>query len=130
MQGVVFLGNRHLELREFPDPEPAEREVIVEIRASGMCGSDLMYYRAPGPVLPVIRGHEPCGVIVERGSRVSELEAPIGQRVMIHHYSRCGSCNTSPAGETLLGCGARCRGRTAGKRLARSLAHEVLLALR
>src|SRR5439155_982321 len=47
MKGVVFLGDRKLELREFPDPAPGPRDVILEIKASGMCGSDLHNYRAP-----------------------------------------------------------------------------------
>ena len=47
MKGVVFLGDRKLELREFPDPTPGPRDVILEIKASGMCGSDLHNYRAP-----------------------------------------------------------------------------------
>jgi len=41
MKGVVFLGDRKLELREFPDPTPGPRDVILEIKASGMCGTDL-----------------------------------------------------------------------------------------
>ena len=41
MKGVVFLGDRKLELREFPDPTPGPRDVVLEIKASGMCGSDL-----------------------------------------------------------------------------------------
>jgi len=45
MKGVVFLGDRKLELREFPDPTPGPRDVILEIKASGMCGSDLHNYR-------------------------------------------------------------------------------------
>jgi threonine dehydrogenase-like Zn-dependent dehydrogenase len=47
MKGVVFLGDRKLELREFPDPTPGPRDVILEIKASGMCGTDLHIYRAP-----------------------------------------------------------------------------------
>ena len=39
MKGVVFLGDRKLELREFPDPTPGPRDAILEIKASGMCGS-------------------------------------------------------------------------------------------
>src|SRR5436190_1901575 len=48
MQGVVFLGNRKLELREFADPTPGLGEVVIAIKASGMCGSDLHPYRAVG----------------------------------------------------------------------------------
>ena len=53
MLGVVFLGDRKLALREFPDPAPGPRDVVLEIKASGMCGSDLHVYRASfKPELP------------------------------------------------------------------------------
>ena len=100
MRGVVFLGDRKLELREFDDPKPGPGEVIVQMKASGMCGSDLHFYRAVGGAAslglgttgPVIAGHEPCGVVAERGAGVSERDAPTGQRVGIHHYKGCGLC--------------------------------------
>ncbi len=102
MKGVVFLGNRKLELRDFPDPSPGPGEVVLMIKASGMCGSDLHPYRAAGNAAaalglggsgePVIAGHEPCGVVAERGPGVSAEEAPTGQRVMNHHYKGCGLC--------------------------------------
>ncbi|MGE5509713.1 MAG: zinc-dependent alcohol dehydrogenase family protein [Bacteroidota bacterium] len=110
MKGVVFLGDRKLELREFPDPTPGPRDVVLEIKASGMCGSDLHNYRAPalgGAVTGgikreagVIAGHEPCGVVVAVGSGVSEREARIGQRVMDHHYDGCGNCKHCRGGWT------------------------------
>jgi len=103
MRGAVFLGNRKVELRTFPDPTPGPGEVVLEMKASGMCGSDLKFYRAaPGEAQkalgignvsePFIAGHEPCGVVAARGPGVSESEAPDGQRVMDHHYSGCGVC--------------------------------------
>jgi threonine dehydrogenase-like Zn-dependent dehydrogenase len=103
MRGAVFLGNRKLEVRNFPDPTPGPGEVVIEMKASGMCGSDLKFYRsAPGAAQaalglgdlqePFIAGHEPCGVVAARGPGVSEREAPIGQRVMDHHYAGCGVC--------------------------------------
>ena len=73
MKGIVFLGDKKLEIQDFPDPIPGPDDVIVEIQASGMCGSDLKFYRANsgpsslglgGDDKPVIAGHEPCGVIV------------------------------------------------------------------
>jgi NADPH:quinone reductase-like Zn-dependent oxidoreductase len=48
MKGVIFLGNRSLKLADFPDPSAGPREVVLEIKASGMCGSDLHIYRASG----------------------------------------------------------------------------------
>ena len=103
MRGAVFLGNRKVEIRNFPDPVPGPGEVIIQMKASGMCGSDLKFYRsAPGEAQkslgfssdaePFIAGHEPCGLVAARGPGVSEREAPIGQRVMDHHYAGCGVC--------------------------------------
>lgn len=109
MQGIVFLGERQVELREFDDPIPGPRDVILEIRASGMCGTDLKAYRPkfePGIVrggikrasTPQIAGHEPCGVVIEVGSAVTEREARLGQRVMDHHYDGCGVCRHCHSG--------------------------------
>ena len=96
MKGVYFAGDREIDLRDFPDPEPGPREVIVAMKASGMCGSDLHGYRAPKAErqkrTPNVGGHEPCGVVVARGSAVTEAEAPIGMRAMIYHYSGCEKC--------------------------------------
>ena len=47
MKAVVFTGDSTLELMEFPDPTPGPRDVVLEIKASGMCGSDLKLYRPP-----------------------------------------------------------------------------------
>ena len=47
MRGVVFTGGRELELMNFPDPTPGPDEVVIEMKASGMCGSDLHQYRRP-----------------------------------------------------------------------------------
>src|SRR5262245_63572344 len=91
MKGVVFLGDRKLELREFPEPTPGPRDVVLEIKASGMCGSDLHNYRAPanpGGVVTggiqrkagMIAGHEPCGVVAAVGSGVSEKEARVDRK--------------------------------------------------
>ena len=109
MRGVVFLGERKLELWDFPDPTPGPGEVVIEVKASGMCGSDLKFYRPSlaeatralglgGDGEPNIAGHEPCGVVVARGPGVSETEAPDGARVMVHHYKGCGSCEQCQVG--------------------------------
>ena len=103
MIGVVFLGDRKVELRDFPDPTPGPGEVVLEIKASGMCGSDLKFYRASGSGGaaslglggkggPVIAGHEPCGVVVAVGPGVPGNQARIGMRAMQHHYRGCGVC--------------------------------------
>jgi threonine dehydrogenase-like Zn-dependent dehydrogenase len=111
MRGVVFTGGRALELAEFPDPTPGPGEVVLEIKASGMCGSDLKTYRAPkggsSAALglgagggPVIAGHEPCGVVAAIGAGVDERQARLGARVMVHHYRGCGVCPQCRTGWT------------------------------
>ena len=108
MRGVVFNGERELELMQFPDPTPDPHDVVIEMKASGMCGSDLHQYRRPKsgaqasgiPMRdgPVIAGHEPCGVVVAIGSAVDASEARVGQRVMVHHYQGCTQCNHCRSG--------------------------------
>ena len=108
LRGVVFHGERELELMQFPDPSPDPHEVVIEMKASGMCGSDLHQYRRPKGLsqtsgIPmrqghVIAGHEPCGVVAAVGSAVGPQEACIGQRVMVHHYQGCTQCNHCRSG--------------------------------
>src|SRR5262249_8115817 len=94
-------------LEIFPDPTPGRGEVVLGMKSSGMCGSDLHAYRAPkgrrftigrATEEPVIAGHEPCGVVVAVGAGVSEREARVGQRVMCHHYKGCGVCGHGRTG--------------------------------
>src|SRR4030095_14179307 len=108
MRGAVFLGDRKVELRSFPDPTRGPGEVVIEMKASGMCGSDLKFYRsAPGAAQaalglggskdPFIGGAQPGGVGVGGGAGVAEGGAPRGpardgQRVRDHHYAGCGTC--------------------------------------
>ena len=107
MRGVVFLGDQKLDIIDFPDPTAGAGEVVIEIKASGMCGSDLKFYRAKGGASslglgplegPIIAGHEPCGVVAEVGSGVPPALARVGDRVMVHHYSGCGVCKHCRAG--------------------------------
>jgi threonine dehydrogenase-like Zn-dependent dehydrogenase len=95
VRGVIFLGERDVQVREFPDPQPDFFEAIVEMRASGLCGSDFSRYRAPkveGSDLSQLKagGHEPCGVVVEVGGGVRSVA--VGDRVIVHHYLGCGRC--------------------------------------
>ena len=88
MQGVVFLGSRQLEMQTFPDPVPGPNEVVLEIKASGMCGSDLVFYRAKDGAASlglgdggiVIGGHEPCGVVADVGEGPVSTAMRVGRR--------------------------------------------------
>lgn len=97
MKGLVFVGDRKLAFLDVEDPTPDAGEVVVEIRASGICGSDLHPYRAPhDPGVAMesrfIGGHEPAGVVVAVGPGVPRHVAKPGDRVMVHHYHGCSTC--------------------------------------
>lgn len=102
MKAVVFLGEGQLELRDYPDPQPGADEVVVRVKASGMCGSDLHHLHSPlrSEEEQVIEGHEPCGVVERVGDAVRPSEARIGDRVMIHHYDGCRTCEYCRTGYT------------------------------
>jgi 2-desacetyl-2-hydroxyethyl bacteriochlorophyllide A dehydrogenase len=97
VRGVVFTGDKELELQTFEDPTPGPGEVVLEMKASGMCGTDLKFYRSPKPFqvrgAQFIAGHEPCGVVVAVGAGVTPQMAKAGDRVMVHHYLGCTMCN-------------------------------------
>ena len=112
MRGVVLLGNRRLEVRDFPDPEPSDNDVLVRMKASTICGSDLHHYRASGEAYRVlyeearryvgsgsgeancagvvIAGHEPSGVVERVGRCVRNVKE--GDRVSVFHIFGCGYC--------------------------------------
>lgn len=108
MRGVAFSGDCRVSFIEVPDPTPGPGEVVLEIKASGMCGSDLHVYRAPstGQSANVIRGHEPCGIVVAVGPGVTGPNARIGARVMQHHYKGCTDCSYCRSGWQQMCCDA------------------------
>ncbi len=99
MTGAWLPGDRSVVLREVPVPRPRAGQVLLRMRASTICGSDLRaIYRGhvgPEPYDDVIAGHEPCGEVVEApaGSRLS-----LGDRVVVYHIVGCGRCRDCRAG--------------------------------
>ena len=102
MRGLVFVGNSQSELRDFPVQEPGPTEVLIQIKASGLCGSDLHSYRSsdglrgPGTGAFIVAGHEPAGVVERVGSLVTSFSA--GDRVLAYHILGCGMCHNCRLG--------------------------------
>lgn len=94
MLEVVLRGRKKLELRDVPKPQPTPQEVVVEIKAGAICGSDLHAYRSDGE-LDIRAGHEACGVIAEA---LPESGRCPGERVMIYCGAGCGRCVYCRAG--------------------------------
>lgn len=92
MKALVLKDHRKLSYQEVPRPEIGRDEVLVEIKACGICGSDVHGYDGSTGrrVPPVIMGHEAAGIIREKGNRVSEFA--VGDRVTFDSTLYCGEC--------------------------------------
>ncbi|HSJ56437.1 MAG TPA: zinc-binding dehydrogenase, partial [Anaerolineae bacterium] len=110
MQAIVkyALGKGHVEVREVPEPTAGPGQVKVQVRAAGVCGSDLHIYHDEIAIPiepPVIMGHEFAGVIVELGAGVEGLQ--LGDRVTCETTAwSCGWCLPCRLGHTNM-CASR-----------------------
>ena len=97
MRGAFLPGNSTVELREVPVPAPGHGEVLLRMKASTICGSDIrcIYHehlgKGPEGYQGVIAGHEPAGQIVAAGPGCRRFKE--GDRVIVYHISGCGVCN-------------------------------------
>ena len=97
MKGAILPGNSTVEMKDYPIPTPGHGEVLLKIKSSTICGSDIRaIYRehlgkGPEAYQGVIAGHEPCGQIVECGTGLRRFKK--GDRVVVYHISGCGVCN-------------------------------------
>jgi (R,R)-butanediol dehydrogenase / meso-butanediol dehydrogenase / diacetyl reductase len=103
MNAAVYYGQRDLRFETVPDPEPGPRDLIIQVGACGICGTDLEEFTA-GPIfipehephpltgrkLPLVMGHEFAGEVVEIGSAVTEFK--VGDRIGPDILVTCGEC--------------------------------------
>jgi len=107
MSGVRLPGDRTVEHVEAEVPTPGHGQVLLRMRASSICGSDIRaIYRehlgtGPEAYQGVIAGHEPCGEVVEVGPSCRRLRP--GDRVVVYHIAGCGQCQECRTGY-LIGC--------------------------
>jgi threonine dehydrogenase-like Zn-dependent dehydrogenase len=96
MAGVRLPGNSTVEHVTVPVPEPGHGQVLLAVKASSICGSDLRaIYRehlghGPEAYQGVVAGHEPCGQVVAVGPGCRRLVE--GDRVVVYHIAGCGVC--------------------------------------
>ncbi|HSW41169.1 MAG TPA: galactitol-1-phosphate 5-dehydrogenase [Patescibacteria group bacterium] len=124
MKAAVLEGQGVLAYREVPTPEPAAGEVLLEVRASAICGSDIHRFARGHRTYPMILGHEAAGVIVAAGAGADPTL--VGRRAALVPLVPCHAC-----AECLIGRYSACGGYSfIGSRRAGALAQHVALPAR
>jgi len=95
MRAAVMTALHKIEIQDVPIPRPKAREVLVRIRACGVCGSDVHYYnegRIGDQVIqgPQVLGHEPSGDVAAVGKSVTRVK--VGDRVAVEPAFNCRKC--------------------------------------
>lgn len=96
VEGAILPGNSTAQLKEFKLREPGPGEVLLRVKASTICGSDIrcIYHehlgKGPEGYQGVIAGHEACGQIVKTGPGCRHFRE--GDRAIVYHISGCGQC--------------------------------------
>lgn len=92
MKAAVVYGKDDIRIEEYPEPKAGQGEVVVKIKASGICATDIKTLLGQGlpKNLPTILGHEVVGEIWELGEGVQGYR--IGQRVAVYPIAVCGEC--------------------------------------
>ncbi|MFH1641885.1 MAG: alcohol dehydrogenase catalytic domain-containing protein [Nanoarchaeota archaeon] len=87
MKVAVYHNNNDVRIEEWPKPAITNGEILVKVKGSGICGTDVMeWYRIKKA--PKVLGHEIAGEIVESKSG----KFKVGQRVFVSHHVPCNSC--------------------------------------
>jgi L-iditol 2-dehydrogenase len=89
MNVAMYYNNNDVRIEELPVPTITDDELLVKIKASGICGSDVMeWYRIKKA--PRVLGHEITGDVVEVGKNVKSYK--VGDRVFVSHHVPCNTC--------------------------------------
>jgi 2-desacetyl-2-hydroxyethyl bacteriochlorophyllide A dehydrogenase len=93
MKAVRLIEPQHpLQLQNIPMPIIGEKDVLVRVKAAGICHTDVHYRAGKSPVHPLPRtlGHEIAGIVEQVGKQVTTVK--VGDRVCIHYVLSCGTC--------------------------------------
>lgn len=96
MRAALITGAGQVEIREFPEPAPAEDGVVVDVALCGVCATDVGAFATGRPYRPAVCGHEWTGTVSATGGSVTRLAA--GDRVVVAVPPPCGTCPPCRAG--------------------------------
>jgi L-iditol 2-dehydrogenase len=99
MKAAMYYSLDDIRIEDLPSPRIGANEILVEMKACGVCGSDLMdwYLRSRAPL---VLGHEPTGVIIEAGKNVKGFR--VGDRIFAHHHVADLTCYYCARGDYTL----------------------------
>jgi len=102
MQALVLEDLKNLQIRDVPEPAIGLEDVLIRIKACGICGSDVHGYDGSTGrrVPPIIMGHEASGIITKIGANVHSFK--IGDRVTFDSTVSCGDCRFCQSGDVNL----------------------------
>jgi L-iditol 2-dehydrogenase len=106
MKAAVWYGGRDIRIEDLPKPAVGPEEILVKVKAAGICGSEFHAYEGLSKrrVPPLVMGHEFAGVVEGIGERTTGMK--LGDRVTMHPAVPCRVCEQCLSGRTNL-CGAR-----------------------
>ena len=90
MKAAVYYDQKDIRIEDMPVPKIEQNEILVAMRACGICGSDLMGWYQKRKA-PKVLGHEPAGIAAKVGEDVKEFN--VGDRVFVHHHVACLKCH-------------------------------------
>lgn len=98
MRAIVFEDRNTIALQDRPDPKPGAGEVLIEVHASGICGTDIevLHGNYGTSAYPVIPGHEYAGLVVDVAPDVTDVK--VGDRVAVDPNLECGQCSACRRG--------------------------------
>jgi L-iditol 2-dehydrogenase len=91
VKAAVAYGGETIHIEEFPDPSPDVGELVVQVRACGLCGSDLAKMFQNTLPAPTVLGHEIAGEVTQVGAGVTHFMK--GDRVVVAHHVPCYTCH-------------------------------------
>jgi L-iditol 2-dehydrogenase len=90
MKAAMYYSLEDIRIENMPTPKIGRNEMLVEMKACSICGSDLMEWYLEKRA-PLVLGHEPTGIVTETGSEVENFQ--VGDRVFVHHHVACLTCH-------------------------------------
>jgi L-iditol 2-dehydrogenase len=93
MKAALFYGPKDIRVQEIEKPKITSKEVLIKVKAAGICGSDIHFYKGEAPIkldVGTVLGHELSGEVVAIGDEVKSIK--IGDRVGVEPLIGCGKC--------------------------------------